>query len=113
MNSCLITLKPLTDDELLGGYSRAGLRQLTGSTKVSMTLPFSRMAFFTDQPLQQQGMSISGYQPKLSLCIREGQFTVTDTDGYYLLKPSPAYFGLSGHLFRFHPARRFGVIRPA
>ena len=24
-----------------------------------------------------------------------------------------AYFGLSGHLFRFHPARRFGVIRPA
>ena len=25
----------------------------------------------------------------------------------------PAYFGLSGHLFRFHPARRFGVIRPA
>ena len=92
MNSCLITLKPLTDDELLGGYSRAGLRQLTGSTKVSMTLPFSRMAFFTDQPLQQQGMSISGYQPKLSLCIREGQFTVTDTDGYYLLKPSPEQY---------------------
>jgi len=28
--------------------------------------------------------------------------------------PAPAaYFGLSGHLFRFHPARRFGVIRPA
>lgn len=26
---------------------------------------------------------------------------------------TPAYFGLSGHLFRFHPARRFGVIRPA
>lgn len=26
---------------------------------------------------------------------------------------APAYFGLSGHLFRFHPARRFGVIRPA
>ena len=24
-----------------------------------------------------------------------------------------AYFGLSGHLFRFHLARRFGVIRPA
>lgn len=24
-----------------------------------------------------------------------------------------AYFGLSGHLFRFHPARHFGVIRPA
>ena len=93
MNSCLITLKPLTDDESLSGYSRAGLRQLTGSTKVSMTLPFSRMAFFTEQPLRQQGMSISGYQPKLSLCI--------------------AYFGLSGHLFRFHPARRFGVIRPA
>ncbi|MCC5450470.1 hypothetical protein LMJ53_01820 [Rheinheimera sp. UJ51] len=27
--------------------------------------------------------------------------------------PLNAYFGLSGHLFRFHPARRFGVIRPA
>lgn len=29
------------------------------------------------------------------------------------LDESTAYFGLSGHLFRFHPARRFGVIRPA
>ncbi|MCC5452672.1 hypothetical protein LMJ53_13165 [Rheinheimera sp. UJ51] len=29
------------------------------------------------------------------------------------LKEIAAYFGLSGHLFRFHPARRFGVIRPA
>ena len=92
MTSCLITLKPLTDDESLSGYSRAGLRQLTGSTKVSMTLPFTRVAFFTEQPLRQQGMSISGYQPKLSLCIREGQFTVTDTDGYYLLKPSPEQY---------------------
>ena len=30
-----------------------------------------------------------------------------------LLQQNGAYFGLSGHLFRFHPARRFGVIRPA
>lgn len=28
-------------------------------------------------------------------------------------RATDAYFGLSGHLFRFHPARRFGVIRPA
>lgn len=35
---------------------------------------------------------------------REVQFEITSRT---------AYFGLSGHLFRFHPARRFGVIRPA
>lgn len=92
MNYCLVTLKPLTDDESLSGYSQAGLRQLTGSTKVSMELPFTRTAFFTEQPLRQQGMSISGYQPKLSLCIQEGQFTVTNTNGYYLLKPSPEQY---------------------
>jgi hypothetical protein len=38
-------------------------------------------------------------------------------DAYWLkginFRFSLAYFGLSGHLFRFHPARRFGVIRPA
>lgn len=32
---------------------------------------------------------------------------------YEMAAPDGAYFGLSGHLFRFHPARRFGVIRPA
>ncbi len=32
---------------------------------------------------------------------------------YQMLLFWAAYFGLSGHLFRFHPARRFGVIRPA
>ena len=36
------------------------------------------------------------------------------TFGVHALTPKiAAYFGLSGHLFRFHPARRFGVIRPA
>ena len=50
-------------------------------------------------------------------------FVVSDDNiviGYFSLTvgqvetyETPAYFGLSGHLFRFHPARRFGVIRPA
>jgi serine/threonine-protein kinase HipA len=34
-------------------------------------------------------MSISGYQPKLSLRIVNNQFSVVDTFGTYILKPSP------------------------
>jgi len=92
MNYCLITLKPLIGNRSQIGYSQSGSRQLTGSTTISMTLPFTRTEFFTEQPIKQQGMSISGYQPKLSLCIRDGQFAVTDTDGYFLLKPSPEQY---------------------
>lgn len=90
IDKCLVTLKPLTNKKCLAtGYSRAGLISLIGSTNVSLQLPFTRQAFITAQPIRQKGMSISGYQPKLSLSIKNNQLEVVENSGDYILKPSP------------------------
>ncbi|OOF61615.1 type II toxin-antitoxin system HipA family toxin [Rodentibacter sp. Ppn85] len=69
--------------------SEEGLQQLTGNKNFNPQLPFSRQDFLTTKPKKQQGMSISGFQPKLQLIINENQFNSIDQQGNYILKPSP------------------------
>lgn len=75
MNSerCLITLKRLKESELKTGYSTKGIRHLLGSLNVALSLPFTRSQFIQELPERQKGMSISGYQPKLSLRLEKGR----------------------------------------
>ena len=90
IDKCLITLKPLTNQkDQATGYSRSGLISLVGSAKVSLQLPFTRQEFITTQPIHQKGMSISGYQPKLSLSIKNNALALVENSGDYILKPSP------------------------
>lgn len=86
---CLINLSLLSDGALTTGYSAAGVKSLFGGEKVALTLPFTRREFLQDMPVRQAGMSISGYQPKLSLRIEGGQLRVVNNGGAYILKPSP------------------------
>lgn len=86
---CLISLTPLKTSEKDSGYSLAGIKQLVGLQKVNLELPFTRRQFIQEQPERQKGMSISGYQPKLSLRIENEIFQVVSDKGLYILKPSP------------------------
>jgi len=86
---CLINLNPLKGSELTTGYSTKGIKSLLGSLKASLKLPFTRSQFIQELPERQKGMSISGYQPKLSLRIENGELTVVSNHGTYILKPSP------------------------
>ncbi len=90
MNNCRVTLISLAGKkEHQPGYSLQGIKHLVGKVDVNLQLPFTRREFITEQPKKQKGMSISGYQPKLSLRIVNNQFTVVDAFGTYILKPSP------------------------
>ncbi len=90
MNNCRITLTPLDGKkEYQPGYSLQGIKYLVGKADINLQLPFTRIGFVTEQPKKQKGMSISGYQPKLSLRIVNNQFKVVETFGTYILKPSP------------------------
>lgn len=91
MNSehCLINLSRLKGVEIGSGYSRKGIKQLLLHPKMMPDLPFTRRQFIQEQPKHQKGMSISGYQPKLSLAIEDNEFRVVSNDGTYILKPSP------------------------
>jgi len=86
---CLITLNLLKESELKTGYSSKGIRHLLGSLNVALKLPFTRSQFIQELPERQKGMSISGYQPKLSLRLEKGELVVVSNDGTYILKPSP------------------------
>jgi len=93
LDKCLITLAPLkAEKELASGYTKKGIKYLTGNTTTSTTLPFTRSGFIEVEPINQKGMSISGYQPKLSLCIINNQFDVVKNSATYILKPSPEQF---------------------
>jgi len=80
MNLCRILMKPLKKNELNSSYSKEGLFQLTGNKKFNPQLPFSRQDFITNKPKKQQGMSISGFQPKLQLIIENEQFKLKKED---------------------------------
>lgn len=54
-----------------------------------LELPFTRSQFIQELPERQKGMSISGYQPKLSLCVTDKTLQVVNNNGNYILKPSP------------------------
>ncbi|WP_369308831.1 type II toxin-antitoxin system HipA family toxin [Providencia rettgeri] len=86
---CLINLTPLKASEHSFGYSQIGIKQLFGNKNINLELPFTRHQFIQEQPQHQKGMSISGYQPKLSLRIEKGEFQVVSDKGMYILKPSP------------------------
>ncbi|HDL6961683.1 TPA: HipA domain-containing protein [Yersinia enterocolitica] len=86
---CLINLNLLKEPELKTGYSTKGIEHLLGSLKVALSLPFTRSQFIQELPERQKGMSISGYQPKLSLRLERGELMVVSNDGTYILKPSP------------------------
>ncbi|ATM86408.1 type II toxin-antitoxin system HipA family toxin [Yersinia enterocolitica] len=86
---CLINLSRLKGAELKTGYSTKGIRHLFGRLEVALSLPFTRSQFIQELPERQKGMSISGYQPKLSLRLEGGELMVVSNDGTYILKPSP------------------------
>ncbi|KNC91554.1 type II toxin-antitoxin system HipA family toxin [Trabulsiella odontotermitis] len=86
---CLINLSKLNESGLKTGYSTKGIKHLLGSLNVSLSLPFTRSQFIQELPERQKGMSISGYQPKLSLRLENGELMVVSNDGTYILKPSP------------------------
>ncbi|WP_343551348.1 HipA domain-containing protein [Pantoea sp.] len=86
---CLINLNTLKDTELETHYSIKGIKHLFGSINVALRLPFTRSQFIQELPERQKGMSISGYQPKLSLRLENGELQVVSNDGSYILKPSP------------------------
>ncbi|MBG2876761.1 HipA domain-containing protein [Proteus alimentorum] len=54
-----------------------------------LNLPFTRIQFIQELPERQKGMSISGYQPKLSLYVKDNILQVVNNNGIYILKPSP------------------------
>ncbi|WP_314141351.1 HipA domain-containing protein [Buttiauxella noackiae] len=90
---CHILLTPLVQaKERESGYSNKGLKHLTSSGKVNPQLSFTRSEFIHELPKAQRGMSISGYQPKLQMVVRDGEFAVVEHQGEYILKPSPAEF---------------------
>lgn len=93
MNTCRILMTPLkSDNEIALGYSGRGLKTLTGSTRVKPHLSFTRAQFVEDLPKTQRGMSISGYQPKLQMVLKDGEFAVVESKGNFILKPSPPEF---------------------
>ncbi|EFB73810.1 type II toxin-antitoxin system HipA family toxin [Providencia rustigianii] len=86
---CLINLKKLNNEELEFGYSQVGINELFGKNSLTLELPFTRSQFIQDQPANQTGMSISGFQPKLSLRLENGSLYVANNKGTFILKPSP------------------------
>ncbi|WP_062748156.1 HipA domain-containing protein [Erwinia persicina] len=74
------------------GYATKGLKMLTGLARVEPQLTFTRAQFVQYLPKEQQGMSISGYQPKLQMVLEDGAFAVVESKGNYILKPSPVDF---------------------
>ncbi|WP_414165643.1 type II toxin-antitoxin system HipA family toxin [Superficieibacter sp. BNK-5] len=92
MERCRILLTPLNEGDARNGYSAQGLKRLGNGTLLLPRLAFSRNQFVQELPLEQRGMSISGYQPKLQMVLTEGVFNVVSHQGDYILKPSPADF---------------------
>ncbi|EPT2758880.1 type II toxin-antitoxin system HipA family toxin [Vibrio cholerae] len=93
-NKSLISLDELNDQNReQGEYKKGEIKTLLGSNRFQMQLPFTRGDFVKEMPKRQKGMSISGYQPKLSLAINEhGQLSVVTNKALFILKPSPEEF---------------------
>lgn len=91
---CRILLTPLSENKKATGYSHKGLKYLTGEKSFNPMLPFLRSEFIQHKPIEQKGMSISGFQPKLQLVVSNGQFQIMQEKGDYILKPSPEAYPL-------------------
>ncbi|MEZ9768818.1 type II toxin-antitoxin system HipA family toxin [Vibrio breoganii] len=90
----LISLSPLTNSNReQAEYKKSEIKKLLGKAKYQLRLPFTRHEFITELPKKQKGMSISGYQPKLSLAINErNELDIVESKALFILKPSPAEF---------------------
>jgi len=93
-NKSLISLDELNDQNReQDEYKKGEIKALLGSNRFQMQLPFTRAEFVTELPKRQKGMSISGYQPKLSLAINQDhQLDVVENKALFILKPSPEEF---------------------
>lgn len=89
LQHCLINLNKLQGSELDSGYSLLGIKSLFNNTDITLNLPFTHSQFIQELPERQKGMSISGYQPKLSLYVKDNILQVVNNNGTYILKPSP------------------------
>ncbi len=95
MSNCRMTLQPLqTPSEQATGFSKAGMKALAGAGNISFELPFTAAEFVQQKPAKQKGMSISGAQPKLQLTLDSAKrhFDIVDSQGDFILKPSPPEF---------------------
>ena len=91
--NCLISLKEIQKPGKHPGYLDSSYKRLFGSLNVVPVLSFDRKHFMTDiAPKFTKHMSISGVQQKLSLTIANDELVPTETDGCYILKPSPEQF---------------------
>ena len=75
---------------MISPYSSTTLKYLTGGVPVSPILPFRSLEAHTAQLNANRGrISLSGAQSKYSVCIKDGQFVLTEAgeQGSFILKP--------------------------
>ena len=75
---------------MIPAYSPTTLKYLTGGVPVSPILPFRSLEAHTAQLNANRGrISLSGAQSKYSVCIKDGQFVLTEAgeQGTFILKP--------------------------
>ncbi len=88
--NCHLCLEPLRPGEEARGMHARCLRAMFGTTAVAPRLGFSRSDIKGELLARNtRRMSISGVQQKLSLRLAAGTLQPTDTNGEYILKPSP------------------------
>jgi serine/threonine-protein kinase HipA len=84
---CHSTLSGITTE----GFSSAGLRSLTGSSRsFPHRLHLKRSDVTTVQIEAVEHMSISGVQDKISLRLERGKLIPVESNGRYILKPVPS-----------------------
>lgn len=82
---CHSTLAPLAAD----GFSRGALKLLTDGKRLPIQLDLSYDRALQAAADSADRLSISGVQEKLSLVLQQGQLTIAEIDGAYILKPVP------------------------
>lgn len=114
--NCQACLHPLRQVEETRGMHVRCLRSLFGTASVDTRLEFARSDIKGQMlSMNTQRMSISGVQQKLSLRLLAGVLQPVNTNGEYILKPSPDEYPqaagnehvsmLLGRLFRIETAK--------
>lgn len=112
---CLICLDDLGDEAIYGTYHQRCLIELFGTPSLP-AIDADRASLPLEQWKMAGGVSISGMQPKLSMCLSaDGSALQTvDSGGEFILKPqSPKYDALpeNEHL-TMRLAQRAGILIP-
>lgn len=77
------------------GYTHSALKRLTGGQlKLPVRVDFKRSDVIEARAEQVRQMSISGVQDKISVVLKRGRLSITDTGGMFILKPIPANMSL-------------------